>query len=86
MPAANLSALATSSYLPHGICLTWKPGLVALHVLSDGVIALSYFSIPFALAFFVGQRRDLEYRWMFILFAAFILACGTTHLFDIWTL
>jgi two-component system sensor kinase FixL len=86
MPAANLSALATSSYLPHGICLTWKPALVALHVLSDGVIALSYFSIPFALAFFVGQRRDLEYRWMFILFAAFILACGTTHIFDIWTL
>jgi len=54
-----------------------------LHVLSDAVIALSYFSIPFALAYFVGQRRDLEYRWMFILFAAFILACGTTHLFDI---
>lgn len=86
MTAANLSALASSSYLPHGICLTWKPGLIALHVLSDAVIALSYFSIPFALAYFVGQRRDLEYRWMFILFAAFILACGTTHLFDIWTL
>lgn len=86
MTAANLSALASPSYLPHGICLTWKPGLIALHVLSDAVIALSYFSIPFALAYFVGQRRDLEYRWMFILFAAFILACGTTHLFDIWTL
>lgn len=86
MTAANLSALASSSYLPHGICLTWKPGLIALHVLSDAVIAVSYFSIPFALAYFVGQRRDLEYRWMFILFAAFILACGTTHLFDIWTL
>ena len=86
MTAANISALASSSYLPHGICLTWKPGLIALHVLSDAVIALSYFSIPFALAYFVGQRRDLEYRWMFILFAAFILACGTTHLFDIWTL
>lgn len=86
MTAANLSVLASSSYLPHGICLTWKPGLIALHVLSDAVIALSYFSIPFALAYFVGQRRDLEYRWMFILFAAFILACGTTHLFDIWTL
>lgn len=86
MTAANLSALTSSSYLPHGICLTWKPGLIALHVLSDAVIALSYFSIPFALAYFVGQRRDLEYRWMFILFAALILACGTTHLFDIWTL
>lgn len=78
--------LLANSLLPHGLCLNWKPGLLALHVLSDGIIALSYFSIPFGIAYFVSRRTDLEYRWMFILFAAFILACGTTHLLDIWTL
>ena len=86
MPDIPVDPLVAISLLPHGLCLNWKPGLLALHVLSDGIIALSYFSIPFGLAYFVSQRKDLEYRWMFILFAAFILACGTTHLFDIWTL
>ena len=77
---------APSAFLPHGICLTWESGLMLLHVVSDGLIAAAYFSIPFGLAYFVQLRKDLEYRWIFMLFAAFILACGTTHLFDIWTL
>ena len=89
MNTANLldsAIMAPTGFLPHGICLTWKSGLIWLHVVSDGLIAAAYFSIPFGLAYFVHARKDLEYRWIFMLFAAFILACGTTHLFDIWTL
>ncbi len=74
------------SFMPHGTCLVWNRGLIELHVVSDALIALSYYSIPFGLAYFARQRTDLVYRWMFLLFAAFILACGTTHLFDIWIL
>lgn len=86
MAIFDLSALTQQGLLPHGICLSWKPGLLMLHVLSDSLIAIAYFSIPFGLAHFVSRRKDLEYRWMFILFAGFIMACGTTHLLDIWTL
>lgn len=75
-----------NAFSPHGFCLLWNPGLMAFHVISDAVIAVSYYSIPFGLAYFVRRRKDLAYRWMFLLFAAFILACGTTHVFDIWTL
>ena len=71
---------------PHGFCLAWDPALLNLHVISDAVIALSYYSIPCALAYFVLRRRDLAFSWVFLLFAVFILACGTTHVFDIWTL
>jgi signal transduction histidine kinase len=71
---------------PHGFCLAWDPALLDLHVISDGVIALSYYSIPCALAYFVLRRQDLAFSWVFILFAIFILACGTTHVLDIWTL
>jgi two-component sensor histidine kinase len=71
---------------PHGFCLSWAPGLVALHAGSDAVIGLAYFSIPLALAAFVGQRPDLKYRWVAYLFVAFILACGATHLMSILTL
>lgn len=71
---------------PHGFCLLWNPGLIWLHVVSDALIALSYYSIPLALAYFVVKRRDLAFSWIFRLFAAFILACGTTHLLEIWVL
>lgn len=86
MAILDLSTLTQQGLLPHGICLSWQPGLLMLHVISDSLIAVAYFSIPFGLAHFVSRRKDLEYRWMFILFAGFIMACGTTHLLDIWTL
>jgi PAS domain S-box-containing protein len=78
-------ALSTSGFMPHGMCYLWKPGLLALHVISDSLITLAYFSIPFTLLYFVRKRRDLEFNWMFICFAVFIVACGTTHLMEIVT-
>jgi signal transduction histidine kinase len=60
--------------------------LVWLHIISDSVIALAYYSIPIVLAVFVRRRSDVAFGWVFWAFAIFILACGTTHLFGIWTL
>lgn len=73
-------------FIPHGHCYLWKPELVALHVLSDGLIALAYYCIALTLLYFVRQRQDLPFRGIFLLFSAFILACGTTHWMEIWTL
>ena len=71
--------------MPHGYCYQWDPWLVRLHVVADALITLSYYSIPLALIYFVRRRRDLEFGWMFGCFALFIVACGTTHLLEIWT-
>jgi signal transduction histidine kinase/CheY-like chemotaxis protein len=71
---------------PHGFCLLWRPELIWLQIGSDSVIALAYYSIPLALTYLVIKRRDLIFGWMFWLFSAFILACGTTHVFEILTL
>lgn len=73
-------------FIPHGHCYLWKPELVGLHILSDALIALAYYSIPLTLFYFVQRRRDLPFIWVFLLFSAFIIACGTTHLMAIWTL
>jgi len=78
--------VATNGFMPHGACFMWQPAVLWLHVLSDSLIVLSYYSIPFALVYFVYKRTDLIYRWIFLLFGAFILLCGTTHLFSIWTI
>ena len=72
--------------LPHGFCLLWDTKLVWLHVVSDAVITLAYYTIPLGLVYFVHKRRDLAYHWIFLLFGIFIFACGTTHLMNIWTL
>ena len=71
---------------PHGFCLLWQPGLIWLHVASDTITGLSYYAIPLALGYFVWKRPDIDFGWMFWMFAGFILACGTTHFFDVWTL
>ena len=71
---------------PHGFCLLWEPGLVWTHVAADAVIALAYYSIPVVLWLFLKRRPDLEFGWVLVLFAVFILTCGTTHLISILVL
>jgi PAS domain S-box-containing protein len=73
-------------FMPHGYCYMWNPGLVWLHVISDSLIAISYFTIPITLLWFVRKRRDLPFSWMFGLFGAFIVACGATHVMEVWNL
>jgi PAS domain S-box-containing protein len=80
-----VKGLFTSDFMPHGFCYLWQPGLVWLHVISDGLITLSYYTIPLILVYFVRKRRSVPFNWMFIMFAMFIFGCGTTHLMSIWT-
>ncbi len=58
--------------------------MVWLHVLSDGLIALSYYCIPAVLIYFIRKNRDIPFNRIFWMFGIFILACGTTHLLEIW--
>jgi two-component sensor histidine kinase len=75
-----------SQYMPHGMCLLWKPWLVSLWVVSDLLIVLSYFAIPFALLKVTRARPDLRHRGIVLLFAGFITLCGITHAMSIVTL
>ena len=86
MRGAIWTYLFDSNFMPHGYCLLWDPVLFWAHAGSDALIALSYFSIPLVLLVFAWRRRDFEFRWVLYLFGAFIVCCGLTHLFGIWTL
>ncbi|MUG99034.1 diguanylate cyclase [Scytonema sp. UIC 10036] len=79
-------SLLINQFIPHGHCYLWKPELVGLHILSDALTAIAYFSIPAMLVYFVKKRHDVPFHWIFLLFGAFIVACGVTHVMDIWTL
>lgn len=76
---------AISQYMEHGACFLWEPGLVWLHVISDIVTGVAYYSIPFGMFYFAHRRRDLPFHSLFLLFGIFILACGTTHFLGAYT-
>lgn len=78
--------VAYGEYMPHGMCLLWKPWLVVLWAGSDLLIFLSYTAIPVALLMVLRKRTEVPQAPLVALFAAFILLCGITHLFMIVTL
>ena len=81
-----LRNLFASDLMAHGYCYLWRPEIVWLHVGSDSLIALAYYSIPISLAYFVRKRHDLPFNWVFLMFGAFILGCGATHMMEVWTI
>lgn len=86
MKSAIWDYLFDNGLMPHGYCLLWDPWLFWSHAISDTVIAISYFSIPVVLITFAAKRTDFQYGWVLRLCGAFIICCGVTHLFNIWTL
>jgi signal transduction histidine kinase len=76
-----------AGFLPHAYCLQLRPDLIWLHVCSDAITAIAYFMIPVTLVIFLRRLKvPLSFNWAVSLFAAFILLCGTTHVFEIITL
>lgn len=80
----SLNWLMGQGFMPHGHCYQWTPWILWPNVLADIAITLAYYSIPIALVYFVRRRPDVLFHRMFLLFAAFIFACGTTHLLEVY--
>lgn len=79
--------LTAKGFIPHGHCYLWKTGLVWLHVSSDSLIALAYVAISATLAYLVYKtQQEIPFHWMFLAFGTFIVACGSTHFMEVWTL
>jgi PAS domain S-box-containing protein len=74
--------LDTSDFPARWHCGHWTAAHGWLHVVSDLGVWSAYLAISFVLGYFVLRRKDIPFRSIFILFGAFILACGTTHLME----
>jgi PAS domain S-box-containing protein len=72
----------TESWPARWFCGEWTAFHGWLYICSDLAIWGAYFTIPVFLTVFVLKRKDLPFHGLFWLFGAFIVACGTTHLFD----
>ncbi|MDF1757535.1 MAG: ATP-binding protein [Legionellaceae bacterium] len=76
---------STKGFMPHGMCLLWTPSVLWTLVFSNSLISLSYLMIPFTLLYVYLKRKDFNFIWIFLLFGAFILFCGATHLLHVIT-
>jgi PAS domain S-box-containing protein len=63
-------------------CGNWTAAHGWLHILSDLGVWSAYLAIPCVLVYFALRRRDLPFKAVFLLFGAFIVACGATHLME----
>lgn len=72
----------TEDWPPRWICGEWTEFHGWLYIISDLLIWLSYFAIPFFLLAFVLKKDNIPLPRVFWLFSAFILMCGLSHLMD----
>jgi len=86
MLAALKSFFGVDEFMPHGMCLLWRPELLWTHVVADAVTVIAYFSIPAALIYFAQRRRDFPHIRVLYFFGAFIIWCGLTHVMSILTI
>src|SRR5579864_1966929 len=78
---------STGDFMSHGHCYLWNLALVRLHAISDLFIGGSYVAISATLVYLVRRaKKDIPFSWMFLAFGTFIIACGCTHLVEVWTL
>ena len=71
--------MASGTEIRGAISGSMPPAFMMVMAVANGLIAVSYASIPVFLLAFVRKRKDLPFSWALLLFGAFILACGTTH-------
>ncbi|WP_053980018.1 hypothetical protein [Marinagarivorans algicola] len=73
-----------NGFMPHGHCYLWRPDILWTHVMADALTALAYISIPTSIAIIAWRHSHAPSIGIAILFAAFIVLCGLTHLFNIY--
>jgi signal transduction histidine kinase len=77
----------SSDWPPRWHCGRWSDFHGWLMITADLMIWSAYFCIPLLIIFYVVRRqregvKGVRLQPVYLLFASFILACGTTHFFD----
>lgn len=75
---------ATNKWPGRWHCGQWSDFQGWLYIISDLMTWLAYFLIPvLILNYFKSKQGGIGFKKVYLLFASFILLCGTTHFFDV---
>jgi PAS domain S-box-containing protein len=72
----------SSDWPPRWHCGKWSEFHGWLYIISDLLIWSAYFTIPVVILKYISKKQDIKFVRLYFLFAAFILACGSTHFLD----
>jgi len=84
--------LFQSDWMPHRYCVLGNPWLVWPQVIADAIIALSFITMPFAIAQFVNKNHEklvaagIGFVRLFALLELFMFCCGVRHLVQVYTM
>ena len=71
-----------SDWPPRWHCGRWTEFHGWLYIVSDLLIWSAYFTIPIVIIKYITRKHETRFIRLYFLFAAFILACGSTHFLD----
>ncbi len=74
--------LSTADFPPRWHCGRWSDFHGWLYLLSDLAIWGAYFTLPVIIVSYIAKKQDVRFSKIYFLFAAFIVACGSTHFLD----
>ncbi|MCW3089705.1 MAG: hypothetical protein JWP81_774 [Ferruginibacter sp.] len=72
----------SADWPPRWHCGKWTGFHGWLYIISDLMIWTAYFTIPLIIIKFISRKQSAQFIKLYFLFAAFILACGSTHFLD----
>ncbi|WP_370087425.1 PAS domain-containing protein [Ekhidna sp.] len=75
--------LSTENWPARWTCGNWSSVEGWMYISADFSIFIAYLSIPIILFLYIRKRNLGKARRLVVLFAAFILLCGFTHLIDV---
>ncbi|HEY9831885.1 MAG TPA: PAS domain S-box protein, partial [Stenomitos sp.] len=78
--------LLDGNFISNGYNSLWASNICRLQIASDFIIIISYFSISLILVHVLWQHPDIPFQKMSWLFCALIMAGGTSHLLEVWSL
>ena len=73
LPISNVLLVRNDNYL-------WQSGLEMLAIASGLGIALACCAMAAMLIYFIRERKDSRFKWIFYLFATFLISTGIAHL------
>ena len=79
--------LLSSAYMPHLYCYLGSTSLAWTHAIADSLIGLTYLVISGTLAYLLYRgKSDVPFHVLFLAFAVFIIACGSSHIVEAITI
>ena len=86
-PGLLTNLFDTLQFDGHSHTEVFRPQLLTLQLASDLLIGLAYVAISSTLVYLVYRARaEIPFHWIFLMFGAFIVACGITHFMHVLTL